>query len=95
MEGIDAEDIKKRMSKIGIVQSYAPEDIYPYNVEFDGDIDDMPFKASELELVNKRKVVKTKVIDEPHGMTGIFRIVKVDASEFKEGQKVKVTIEEI
>lgn len=45
---------------------------------------------------NKRnKVVVTKVIDEPHGMTGTFRIVKVDASEFKEGQKVRVTIEEI
>ena len=41
------------------------------------------------------KVVKTKVIDEPHGMTGIFRIVRVDASEFKKGQKVRVTIEEI
>lgn len=41
----------------------------------------------------KRKIVKTKVVDEPHGMTGISRIVKVDASEFKEGQQVKVVIE--
>jgi hypothetical protein len=41
----------------------------------------------------KRKIVKTQVIDEPHGMTGIFRVVKVDASEFKEGQKVQVTID--
>lgn len=43
--------------------------------------------------MTKRKIVKTKVIDEPHGMTGIFRVIKVDASEFKEGQKVKVAIE--
>jgi len=46
-------------------------------------------------LANRKVVKETKVIDEPHGMTGIFRIVRVDASEFEEGQKVKVTIEEI
>lgn len=45
--------------------------------------------------MSEKKVVETKVIDELHGMTGIFRIIRVDASEFKKGQKVRVTIERL
>jgi len=50
VKGLDEEGVKTRIGKIGVIQSYSPEDIYPYNVEFDDpEIEDMLFKASELE----------------------------------------------
>jgi len=72
------EDLEKRLNQIA-------EQIISQNRDV--------YKTRWEKPNSKKKVVETKVIDEPYGMTGILRIVKVDASEFKEGQKVKVTIE--
>jgi len=49
----DDESVVLRMGKVGTIQCYEPEGEYPYNVEFDdnSNLDDMMFKASELEKV--------------------------------------------
>jgi len=54
VRGADAEGVKERIGKVGTVQSYAPEDDYPYNIEFDDEkIEDLQFKASELDKVEE------------------------------------------
>lgn len=83
--------IKELEKKIEILSNFASMDTLTF-AEIEGEIKNL---KTRINILEKRKTVITKVIDELHGMTGIFRIIRVDASEFKEGQKVRVTIEEI
>lgn len=52
----DDEGVGKTVGRVGTIQSYAPQTQYPYNVEFDDpnapELEDMMFKATELEKVN-------------------------------------------
>lgn len=63
VRGADAEGVKERVGKVGTIQSYSPNDDYPYNVEFDNlEIEDMLFKASELEKVEEEPLTAGKLI---------------------------------